>query len=191
MRIYGLIQYKMYNLVSIQRGVKLEREHFVQSFSRRLTQLMQNEGMGSLRSKAGVKIKELAEISNCSHQMARRYVLGDALPDVDVTFKIAKWLKVSPGWLLFGEESKIPNNINQKNLIQIEPDLLEYILNASAPLFLMTKDLHELICFIMDIINDTTHIEADKKDILRIVDISINSAMRFNERSNDKRAIGG
>jgi len=166
-----------------------ERGHFVQGFSRRLTQLMQDEGMGSVRSKAGVKIKELAEISNCSHQMARRYVLGDALPDVNVTFKIAKWLKVSPGWLLFGEESKIPNNIDKKDLIQIEPDLLEYILIESAPLFLVTKDLHELIYFIIDIINDTTHIEADKKDILKIVDLSINSVMRFNEKPNDNRAL--
>ena len=169
----------------------MEREHFVHNFSRRLTYLMQQAGFGSLRSKAGVKIKHLAQISGCSHQMARRYVLGNALPDVDVTFKIAKWLKVSPGWLLFGEESDIPNNINQKNLINIEPDLLEYILIKSAPLFSITNDMRELACFIMDIINDTTHIEAEKKDILKIVDISIHSAMRFNENANDKgRKIG-
>jgi transcriptional regulator with XRE-family HTH domain len=169
----------------------LEREHLVQSFSRRLTQLIQNKGLGSEKSKAGVKLKELAEVSNCSHQMARRYAMGDALPDIDVTFKIAKWLQVSPGWLLFGEESTIPNNINQKNLIQIEPDLLEYILVKCAPLFLITKDTQELISFIMDIINDTTYIEADKKDILKIVDISIKSVMRFNKKSNDKRTFSG
>ncbi len=165
----------------------MEREHFVQNFGRRLTQLMQNAGFSSSRSKAGVQIKDLSEISGCSHQMARRYVLGDALPDIDVTFKIAKWLSVSPGWLLFGEESSVPNNFNQKNLIQINPDLLEHILLKSAHLFLITKDTKELICFIMDIINDATHIEADNKAILKIIEISINSATRFNGILNDKK----
>ena len=130
---------------------------------------------------------KLAEISGCSHQMARRYVLGEALPDIDVTHKIAKWLKVSPGWLLFGEETQIPNNIDQKDLVQIEPDLLEYILTKSAALFNFTKDTNELIHFIMDIINDATHIKADKKEILKIIDISINSATRFNGLKNDRK----
>lgn len=150
--------------------------------------LMQQANLVSPNSKAGVKVSKLAEISGCSHQMARRYVLGEALPDVNVTYKIAKWLKVSPGWLLFGEETKIPNNIDQKNLIQIEPDLLEYILTKSASLFTITKDTNELISFIMDIINDAIHIKADKNEILKIIDISINSATRFNGIKHDNRA---
>jgi transcriptional regulator with XRE-family HTH domain len=148
---------------------------------------MQKDGFESTRSKAGVKINKLAEISGCSLQMARRYVLGEALPDIDITFKIAKWLKVSPGWLLYGEEGDVPNNIDQANLIQIEPDLLEYILLKCAPIFLMTQDFNELISFIMDIINDATHIEADKKSILKVIDLSINSAIRFNGNVNDKK----
>ena len=141
---------------------------------------MQQADLASSKSKAGVKVSKLAEIAGCSHQMARRYVLGEALPDVNVTYKIAKWLKVSPGWLLFGDETEIPNNLDQKNLIQIEPDLLEYILN-------ITKDTNELISFIMDIINDATHIKADKSEILKIIDLSINSAIRFNGLKHDNR----
>jgi transcriptional regulator with XRE-family HTH domain len=157
----------------------LERKHFVRNFARRLTALMQQESLSSSSSKAGVKVGKLAEISGCSYQMARRYVLGEALPDIDVSYKIAKWLKVSPGWLLFGEEEDIPNNIGQKNLIQIEPDLLEYILSKCATLFDITKNKQELISYIMDIIYDATHIEAEKKEILKIIDMSINSIMRF------------
>ncbi|MCX7118211.1 MAG: hypothetical protein NTW94_10005 [Legionellales bacterium] len=165
----------------------MERDHFVHGFARRITFLMQQQNLGSTKSKAGVKVSMLAEIAGCSHQMARRYVLGQALPDIDITYKIAKWLKVSPGWLLFGEETEIPNNIDQKNLIQIEPDLLNYILTKSAFLFNVTSDIKELIHFIMDIINDATHIEAEKKEIIKVIDISINSAVRFNGIKNDKQ----
>lgn len=165
----------------------MERNHFVQGFARRLTLLMKQANLTSSASKAGVKISRLAEISGCSHQMARRYVLGEALPDINITYKIAKWLKVSPGWLLFGEETEIPNNISKNNLIQIEPDLLEYILTKSATLFNFTRDTKELVHFIMDIVNDATHIEADKKELMKIIDISVHSALRFNGIKNDKK----
>ena len=173
--------------VCIRLEAQLEREHFVRGFARRLTALMQQENLGSSKSKAGVKITKLAEIGGCSHQMARRYVLGEALPDVDVTYKIAKWLKVSPGWLLYGEEDDIPNNIGQKNLIQIEPDLLEYILSKCASLFDITKNKQELISYIMDIIHDATHIEAEPKEIIKVIDMSINSITRFHGINDDVR----
>lgn len=149
--------------------------------------LMKQANLISSASKAGVKISVLAEVCGCSHQMARRYVLGEALPEIDVTYKIAKWLKVSPGWLLFGEDTEVPNNINQNNLIQIEPDLFEYILTKSSMLFELTKDTKELVHFIMDSVNDATHIKADKKELMKIIDISVSSAMRFNGIKNDRK----
>ncbi|MFO2856808.1 helix-turn-helix transcriptional regulator [Legionella pneumophila serogroup 1] len=169
----------------------MEREHFVRGFARRLTALMQQADMGSSKSKAGVQINKLAEVSGCSPQMARRYALGEALPDVDATYKIAKWLKVSPGWLLYGEEGDIPNNIGQTNLIQIEPELLEYILTKCATLFDITKNKQELLSYIMDIIHDATHIEADQKEILKVIDMSINSITRFHGINDDVRVKTG
>ena len=167
----------------------LEREHFVQNFARRLIIVMQKAGFMSSRAKAGVTVSKLAEISGCSIQMARRYALGEALPDINTTYNIAKWLCVSPGWLLFGEEIEAPNNISQKSLIKIEPGLLEYILIKSAVLFDITKDRKELARFVIDIINEVTHIEADKKAILKIIDISINSAIRFNGHTSNNSKI--
>ena len=165
----------------------MEREYFVHGFAQRLTMLMKQANLISSASKAGVKISVLAEVCGCSHQMARRYVLGEALPEVDITYKIAKWLKVSPGWLLFGEDSQIPSNISQDNLIQIEPDLFEYILTKSTMLLELTKDPKELVHFIMDSVNDATHIKADKEELMKIIDISVNSAMRFNGIKNDRK----
>lgn len=149
--------------------------------------LMKQANLISSVSRAGVKTRMLAEVCGCSHQMARRYVLGEALPDIDVTYKIAKWLKVSPGWLLFGEETQIPGNISQNDLIQIERDLFEYILMKSTMLLELTKDPEEWVHFIMDSVHDATHIKADKEELMKIIDISVNSAMRFNGMNNDKK----
>ena len=118
--------------------------------------------------------------------MVRRYVLGEALPDIEKIIKIAKWLNISPGWLLFGEETILPVNLDKNNLIHIESELLEYILKKSIQLIFLTHDVKELVAFIMDIINDTTHIDADKKAILKIVDMSVNSVTRFKDNSNVK-----
>lgn len=165
----------------------MEREYFVHGFAQRLTMLMKQINLTSSASKAGVKISVLAEVCGCSHQMARRYVLGEALPEVDVTYKIAKWLKVSPGWLLFGEETQLPSNITQNSLIQIEADLFEYILTKSTMLLELTQDPKELVHFIMDSVNDATHIKAAKEELMKIIDISVNSAMRFNGLRNEQK----
>lgn len=161
----------------------MEREIFVKNFGLRLLDLMQQADLKSEKSKAKVKVTKLAEISQCSVQMARKYVMGEALPDVNTIYKIARWLNVSPGWLLFGEESKLPDNISQKNLVIIENDLLKHILAKSINLVKYVKDTNELVNFITDVINDTTQIEANEETILKLIDISINSAMRFHEIS--------
>ena len=88
---------------------------------------------------------------------------------------------------MFGEDSQIPSNISQDNLIQIEPDLFEYILTKSTMLLELTKDPKELVHFIMDSVNDATHIKADKEELMKIIDISVNSAMRFNGIKNDRK----
>lgn len=155
------------------------REHLVHQFSHRLITLMKQSNLGSAKSKAGVKLNKLVEVSGCSHQMARRYVLGQALPDIDIICKIAKWLNVSPGWLLFGEGGDLTNSAEAKNLIQIEPQMLTHLLSKCAKLFNITSNTDELVRYIMDIINDVIHIEAEPKEIIKIIDMSINSIFRF------------
>jgi len=144
-------------------------------------------GFASSRSKAGVKVNNLAAISRCSLQMARRYALGEALPDIETTYKIAAWLKVTPGWLLFGEEPNLPNNLAFKELIQIDHDLLQFILQKTAALYSTIKDTEELTRFIIDIIHDATHMEAERKTIFKMIEFSINSALRFNGEKNGSK----
>lgn len=168
----------------------MNRNQIVLGFSERLVSLMREKGYISERSKSGIQINKLAKTCDCSNQMARKYILGLALPEVDVTVKIAKWLDISPGRLLFGETYETSN---KPNLLCVEPDILEYILTKTTELTSIITDKKELVSFIMDIINDTTLIEADKKSILRVIDFSVNSVTRFkglsheNASSADKR----
>lgn len=152
---------------------------------------MLSKGLLSERSKAGVKIDKLSKVCDCSQQMARRYVLGEALPDIEIIVKIAKWLNVSPGWLVFGTDAADkPGYVGDKEtLVCIAPDLLEYILLKSAPLFLLMDDTKELTAFMMDIINDVTHLEADPETIRKIIDISVHSATRFQGPSHEKNNL--
>ena len=71
-------------------------------FSNRLIEAMQSSGYTLNHSR--VSIKKLAEISGTSEQICRCYIRGVALPNYKRIILIAKSLKVSPGWLLFGTE---------------------------------------------------------------------------------------
>ena len=79
----------------------------------------------------------------------------------------------------------------QANLVEIEPSVLEYILRKSAPRFNLTENTEELVQFMMDIIHDATHIKADKKEILKSIDLSIHSLTRFNGITHGKQTKTG
>lgn len=157
-------------------------------FSSRLIDAMKNAGYGTTRSPNGICIKTLADITNASEQICRRYIRGEALPDYAKILKISSQLRVSPGWLLFGEDNDDGSALKTKSSIFIERELLEHIILKSLELLIIMKDKQELAPFIMDIIDDVTQIDANKEDLLKIIEISVNSAIRFNESSYDTRA---
>src|SRR6476620_6840684 len=101
----------------------MERSGFVAKFSKRLTTLLQDKGYISNRSKAGIEITQLAKVAGVSYQMARKYTLGMALPDYHIIPKIAKWLDVSPSWLMFGEKETIVPELKPNPLIEIDIEL--------------------------------------------------------------------
>jgi len=76
-----------------------------QDFSKRLMEAMKAKGYLASRSPKGICIQTLAQFAGASEQICRRYVRGDALPDYEKITKIAHSLQISPGWLLFGEQS--------------------------------------------------------------------------------------
>lgn len=167
----------------------LKRNELLKKFSQRLIKSLKSKGLESVRSNTEVRVAELSKVCECSHQMARRYVIGDALPDIEILVKMAIWLEVSPSWLLFGEEKNF-NNLNNledaNKVINIEENILEYILIKMTPLFSTSTNHLELIAYIMDIINDVNNLKVDKPTLLKIIDISIQSALRFKKNVNEE-----
>lgn len=157
----------------------MERTAFVTKFSKRLNSLLLRDGYASDRGKAGIEISELAKVAGVSYQMARKYALGLALPDYHIISKISKWLHVSPGWLLFGEKELIIPEQQSTTLIEIESDLLKYILQKCIVLFPATTDADKIINYIIGVIYDASHINADSKTILKIIDMMLSSAIEF------------
>lgn len=156
------------------------------NFSKRLIELLERKGLSSTRSTAGVNFNELAKAVGCSNQMARKYTLGQALPDADTILKIAHYLNASPGWLLFGENPTAPIDANQSELVGIDYELLRHILHKISPLFVSTENANEVVNFAMDIIYDASHLNTDRKTIFKIIEISISSAERFQKTSMGK-----
>ena len=164
----------------------MERVNFVNNFSKRLNSLLQKEGGLSNRSKAGIEINHLANVAGVSYQMARKYALGMALPDYYVIQKIAKSLNSSPGWLLFGEKESVASKHKSDTLIEIDSDLLKYILQKCAVFFPSAPDVDKIIHYIVEVIYDTSHLNADKETILKIIDMMFSSAIQLRGISKEQ-----
>lgn len=164
----------------------MERIDFVNSFSKRLLHLMQNKGYQSKRSKAGVDVTRLAEVVNCSYQMARRYVLGEALPELNVITKIAIWLDTSASWLLFGDKEIIAPDKKSLTLVEIETDVLRYILAKCMVLFSEKNKDEKIVNFIVDVIYDASHINTNTETIFKIIDMMISSAIKLSYASETR-----
>lgn len=167
----------------------MDRLKFVQHFSRRLTQLMSENGFESSRSKTGVDTSKLAKICGCSYQMARKYTLGQALPELHIIEKIANWLKTSPSWLLFGENEAQLSRLRSGAIIEIAPDLLKYILNKSQVLFTLSSNTEDIINFIVDAVYDAAHLNSDMKTIHKIIDMMMSSVTLLNNKERDIKKV--
>ncbi|MFZ9036128.1 MAG: helix-turn-helix domain-containing protein [Francisellaceae bacterium] len=153
----------------------MERTTLLASFSRRLVERMIKKGYGSCASKAKVTIKELAEVAECTPQMARRYALGEAFPDAVTIYHIAKWLDISPGWLLYGEEGD--KNTKFKKL---DKNMIDYLIAKSA--HLLTGGLNnqkEVLKFIFDLAYGISKMDISDEMIKKMIDLSIKSAECF------------
>lgn len=160
--------------------ISSDRDTYMQVFADSLTTIMRERGYASPRAKSGVDIAQLAASTGCSYQMARKYLLGQALPEIPVIIGIAKWLQVDPSVLLFGEAA---HQAHKKiaNSIEINPLLLKYILSKSLPLYAQVKDSNYIIDFIVDTVYDAAHLDVDESTVKKIIDMMMSSATLFNK----------
>jgi transcriptional regulator with XRE-family HTH domain len=95
------------------------------AFAARLVKAMLAAGHRSMRgAKAGVAVAELAAAAEITREMARRYVLGEAIPDTDRLDKIAGWLGVKVAWLRDGDADQGPR-VEQPSTAYLPEEALE------------------------------------------------------------------
>ena len=129
------------------------------------------------KSKMGVDLGWLARTCKCSYQMARLYVLGRALPDVQIIVILSQSLETSPGKLLFGDgpQDILPSK-SSRGTIEIDPDILKYILTQAGPVFSLATNNNETATFIYEAIYDASHLNTDKNTVYKIIDMMMSSA---------------
>ena len=92
------------------------------SFGKRLTQLMVEHGYIAPRSPLKADAKALKELLDCSHQMARLYILGESMPSWPRIKKLGAWLGVEPEWLAMGQGEKSIDKVMLKDCLQMTVD---------------------------------------------------------------------
>lgn len=155
----------------------MSKQVIAAGFATRLHQAMINAGMQSSRSKSGVCIHSLTQLTQHSRQMCRKYLSGEALPEPHILIKLAEALHVSAGWLLFGE---LPNESGKQEQIKINKSLLHYILthqkNNSLTPNPVTK--HH---FLLQLIQEISGLEGDETQLKKIIDLAFSSANQFQD----------
>ncbi len=158
----------------------MERKEFADHFAKRLIQTMRERGYTSGRSKDRIDIAKLAEAAGSSYQMARRYTLGQAVPEFHVVFQIAAWLEASPSYLLFGQEPEPATK--KENDITIRRELLQYILIECADLFKQVDNTTDLANFLVESIYNISMIDTDIQSACNIIDMILHSAKIFSNK---------
>ena len=146
-------------------------------FSTRLIEAMLANGHSTSRSPSGICMKTLSVFTGASEQICRRYIRGDALPDYEKISKLATNLKISPGWLLFGEE-KMPRNV------KLEENVLHYILKHIHSLYPVSQMGHsDYADFVLELFREVRSIDTTENNLLKIIDLAIGSISSYEEKN--------
>lgn len=155
----------------------MEKKNLAEDFASRLKEAMLAAKLDSKRSTSGVCIHKLAEITGYSVQICRRYLRGEAIPELAKLTAIAETLGVTPGWLLFGDSP-----INQQNAtteIRISRELLQYLFTHAAALYRDSNDGKEVSDFLLELVSDISEINASDEQSKKIIDLAMASIKHF------------
>jgi transcriptional regulator with XRE-family HTH domain len=146
-------------------------------FSKRLSQKMIECHLVNNKSQTSPNAKKLAEISNCSLQMAYKYLNGTSLPEQSSLEKISKHLNADPWWLLYGEKDK--NNSKTKDDVI---ELLETLLLLSKK-FIKNNEKHDIyvkkISYIIEVFDNIYELNGDKSARKKAIELMMGSNQFF------------
>jgi len=158
-----------------------------ETFGERLTKTLVNIGYGSATSKIGVQATPLAKHLGMSVQMVRKYITGDSIPDPSIVMLIADFAKVSPCWLLFGDDCDKSNYKVQHS--PLDRKLWEAILSKIHPHLaspdLPQEKLNDYLCFAMDIYENIYHLDISFEDRMNMLELMIKS-IGFSSKESQK-----
>jgi transcriptional regulator with XRE-family HTH domain len=162
----------------------MENQTIKEAFSARLIAGLKEKGLASNRSHTGVSHIELSKIIGKPIQVVPFIVSGERIPDAETIVAIAKWLKVSPGWLLFGESSE-----HIVDSIVIEESLLEEILDKALALDHAILSTEKFSKFVRDIIIDTATLDANLDIKRKMIERAFKSVGLFNQSNTSKEIL--
>lgn len=155
----------------------MEKIDLTKQFAYRLRDAMINAGFNSHRSATGVSINQLAEITGYSVQICRKYLRGEAIPEPVKLVEIAQQLKVSPGWLLFGDAAVEQNK--DRDQLSINKNLLHYIFSKATALYNAHNMENQVPDFLIELIEDVSLINANEEQSKKIIDLALASVRHF------------
>lgn len=156
----------------------MEKGKLIQQFADRLRISLIDAGYGSKRSLYGVNINRFAAMTGYSPQICRRYLRGEAIPEPNKLAEIANELKVSPGWLLFGDCHS--SHADEENKITISKDLLHYIFTHVNNLYTKENTEKDILSkFLLDLTNNVSQINADNEQSKKLIDLAMFSVKNF------------
>jgi transcriptional regulator with XRE-family HTH domain len=165
----------IFAFVSLGGSVMHKNKNYKMEFSERLREAMLLCNYGSSRSTLGVSPAALRDAVGCHLEMALRYLDGRSIPDPETLVKIAMWLNVDPGTLLFGDASRLAS-VADKNLLKIDSSLLEYALTKLLKSHKRSESAPDKVAFFMSILSDLGELQVDRKQLIKIFDLAIKSS---------------
>jgi len=155
----------------------MEKVDLTKQFAYRLRDAMIAAGFNSQRSTSGVDIHKLAEITGYSSQICRKYLRGEAIPEPGKLVELAEKLRVSPGWLLFGDAAN--HQVTPIQNVSISKNLLHYIFIRASELYNSARSINEIADFLLDLANDLSLINASEEQSKKIIGLALSSARHF------------
>ena len=152
-------------------------DHTQTSFGARLKLAMIQKGFSSNRSPYGVDVTHLSKITQHSPQICRKYLKNTALPSKDTIMRLSEALDVSPGWLLFGEDTS-----RHKNLVSLSPTLLRSVIEEGLAVQAHFKSNHDFADFLMHIVEKIQRFDLPEVDIRRIIHCMTSAIVQMHTR---------
>ncbi len=158
----------------------MEKGKLILQFADRLKTSLIKAEYSSNRSPYGVDINKFAKMTGYSPQICRRYLRGEAIPEPNKLAEIASELKVSPGWLLFGDSHS--SKVDDEHKITISKDLLHYIFTHANNLYTNENTQKDILPkFLLELTNNVSQINADHKQSKKIIDLALFSIKNFRD----------